>query len=171
MRFRSTNTKFAHFQGDVLSNVDDSSHGVHLTGGSTGGIVQPCGDEDNIALSVRGKGTGRVNLGNSSQVVSFGGSTATIALIRRVFVEFTIPTMAINAGANEGDIAVAGLTTNAVVTIAPRGALNSSVAGVLIQSYCSTAGELHLTYHNAGTTITGSTMSAYAMIHEFNVPV
>lgn len=206
MLFRSTNSKFTHHQGDFLSNTDDgSSHGVHLTGGSTGGIVQPCGDEDNIALTVRGKGTGPVRVGNSSQTVVFAGplsitgavtstgavgftstqinltstkvfigaagSTSFLMAVRKVFVEFSVPTMAVNAGAEVGDIAVTGLTTNAVVTMAERAPLNSSVAGVQVTGYCSTAGQLHLTLQNAGTTITGSTQSAYAMIHDFGIPV
>lgn len=200
MLFRSTNNKFTHHQGDFLSNTDDgSSHGVHLTGGSTGGIVQPCGDEANIALRVTGKGTGPTVLGNSSSPVSItgainstgavsftstqvtitstkvfigaSGSTAYLMGIRRVFVEFTVPVMAINAGAEVGDIAVTGMTTNAVVTMSPRGALNSTVAGLLAIGFCSTAGQLHITLQNAGTTISGSTMSAYAMIHDFNIPV
>ena len=188
MLFRSTNSKFTHFGGDVLSNIDDSSHGVQLTGGSTGGIVQPCGDEDNIALTVRGKGTGAVTIGNSSQAfastgiasthinlnstrISLGGSTTTFIGIRRVRVDFTVPVMAVNAGAEQGDIAVTGLTTNAVLTLQPRGPLNSSVAGVLAFPSCSTDGQLHITYHNAGTTISGSTMSAYLLIHEINIPV
>lgn len=66
MQFRSTNNKFTHFQGDVLSNVDDSSHGVGLFGGTTGGLVQAVGDEDNIVLSLRGKGAAGVNVGQSS---------------------------------------------------------------------------------------------------------
>lgn len=66
MLFRSSNAKFTHFQGDVISNVDDSSHGVGLFGGTTGGLVQAVGDEDNVTLSVRGKGAAGVNLGSTS---------------------------------------------------------------------------------------------------------
>lgn len=198
MLFRSSNNKFTHFQGDVISNIDDSSHGVHLAGGSTGGIVQPAGDEANIALTVRGKGTGGLVLGNSSSPVTISGastgitsthialnstrvsigssaagaSTSFLIRVWRERIDFTVPVMAVNAGAEVGDIAVTGLTTNAVVTIAPRGPLNSTVVGVLIgHAFCSTAGELHLTLQNAGTTISGSTMSAYAMFHNWNVPV
>ena len=81
MEFRSTNTMFVHYQGDILSNVSSegvgpSSHGVHLTGGSTGGIVQPCGDETNIALTVRAKGSGPLNL-ISSGALNLGGATST----------------------------------------------------------------------------------------------
>lgn len=204
MLFRSSNFKFTHYQGDLVSNVDDgSSHGCHLTGGSTGAVFTAAGDEANIAVRLTGKGTGPTVVGNSSSPVSitgtvtttgaltvtgaatfnstaiglnstkvsFAGSTSFLIALRRVFVEFSVPTMAVNAGAEVGDIAVTGLTTNAVVTMSPRGPINSSVAGVLLQSYCSTAGQLHITIQNAGTTITGSTQSAYAMIHDFNIPV
>ena len=82
MEFRSTNDKYTHFLGDVLTNVSSlgiqtSSHGVHLTGGSTGGLVTACGDEANVTLNLTGKGTGAVRLGNSSSPIIFGGSTAT----------------------------------------------------------------------------------------------
>ena len=61
MEYRSTNANgYVHFQGDVVSNVSsgnaiNSSHGVRLTGGSTGGIVESAGDETNIALRLGGK--------------------------------------------------------------------------------------------------------------------
>lgn len=195
---RSTSAEYTHFGGDVTAQVN-SSHGVRLSGGSTGGIVEAVGDDTNVSLNLLAQGAGPIRIGTSSNTVtvagpfaptqlqstgiasthinlnstkiSIGGSTSYLIGVRRVFVEFTIPTMAINAGAEQGDIAVTGLTTNAVIVMSPRGALNSSVAGVLVQSYCSTAGQLHLTYQNAGTTLTGSTMSAYAMIHDFNIPV
>ena len=75
MIFRSTNTRFTHFGGDVVSNVE-SSHGVMLTGESTGGVVQPVGDDANISISLLGKGTGGVVIGNSSQAVTLAGGTA-----------------------------------------------------------------------------------------------
>lgn len=243
MRYRDSSIATHHGRGLIVSA--DSSHGVRIEGGSTGGVIEPVADDANAAITLRARGTGGIVLGNSSQGVSvptpstfsqglsvtgnssfsgavfavngassivlsptstagitignssnqnpvvitgssvaansthislnstrvnFAGSTTYFTVIRRVRVDFTIPAMAINAGAEEGDIAVTNLTTNACVTISPRGPLNSSVSGVLIQSYCSTAGQLHLTYHNAGTTISGSTMSAYALIHDMNVP-
>lgn len=79
MLFRSTNNKFTHFQGDVLTNTDDSSHGIHLSGGTTGGVIQPCGDETNIALTVRGKGAGALSLGGTSTgAVTIGSSNSTV---------------------------------------------------------------------------------------------
>jgi hypothetical protein len=76
MIFRSSNTSgYTHFGGDVVSNVE-SSHGVQLTGGSTGGIVQPVGDDTDITLKLLGKGAGGVVIGNSSQAVTIAGGTA-----------------------------------------------------------------------------------------------
>ena len=95
MLFRSTNGKFTHYGGDILSNTDDSSHGVHLTGGSTGGIVQPCGDEDNIALTVRAKGAGPLNL------VSSGTFTLTSTQVDIVSTE-------IGVGSSGAQVTIAG---------------------------------------------------------------
>ena len=72
MRFPSTNTDGRNAAlNDVVSNVG-SSHGVVLSGGSTGGIVTAIGDDANITLRVKGKGTGGVILGDSSQAVTIG---------------------------------------------------------------------------------------------------
>ena len=186
---RSTSAEYTHFGGDVTAQVN-SSHGVRLSGGSTGGIVAAVGDDTNVTLTLRGQGTGQVVIGSplastgitsthinlQSSRVSIGSSAAGVstAYLLRVWrerIDFTVPVMAVSAGAEVGDIAVTGLTTNAVITIAPRGPLNSSVAGVLIgHAFCSTAAQVHLTLLNAGTTISGSTMSAYAMFHDWNIP-
>lgn len=201
MEFRSSNSKFTHHQGDFVSNVDDgSSHGVHLTGGSTGGIVQPAGDEDNIALNVRAKGTGPVRVGNSSQTVvlsgplsvtgavtstgavaftsthvninstrvGIGGSTTTFTGIRRVRIDFTVPALSSHTAVTSS-LTVAGLTTNSAFILQPRGALNSTIAGVSVTGLCSTAGSLNLTFRNISeTTLSGSTQSAYLI--EFGMP-
>ena len=72
MNFPSTNTDGRNPSlGGIVSNVE-SSHGVLLDGGSTGGIVTAVGDDANISLRVLGKGTGGVILGNSSQAVTLG---------------------------------------------------------------------------------------------------
>jgi hypothetical protein len=74
MEFRSSNQGFCSPK-DIQSNVG-SSHGVQLSGGSTGGVVQPCGDDANISLFLRGKGTGGVTVGNSSSPVTIGAGSA-----------------------------------------------------------------------------------------------
>jgi len=75
MNFPSTNTDGANPSlGDVVTNVE-SSHGVRLSGGSTGGIVEPVGDDANITLRVRGKGTGGVMLGQGSAIKGVHSTT------------------------------------------------------------------------------------------------
>ena len=78
MNFPSTNTDGRNpAAGGIVSNVE-SSHGVLLDGGSTGGIVTAVGDDANISLNLRGKGTGAVRIGNSSSPVIIGTSTLTV---------------------------------------------------------------------------------------------
>ena len=175
MLFRSTNSKFTHFQGDILSNVDDgSSHGVQLTGGSTGGIVQPCGDDTDIALTVRGKGAGAVNLTSSgtftqtstqivlsSTRVNVGSnSTTPVSGIQRYVVQFTPPAVEASSWTDLSTITVSGLATNSglfpsfrTLDIAP-----STLGSYSYEMACSTAGELKIRANNHS----GSTLSAQA---------
>lgn len=70
MEYRSTNpTGYTHWQGDMVSNVA-SSHGVQLSGGSTGAVVEAVGDDGTIELTVRGKSTGAVNIGAAGAVTN-----------------------------------------------------------------------------------------------------
>ncbi len=74
MEYRSSNASgFVHFGGDVVSNVN-SSHGVRLSGGSTGGVVETVGDDTSASLLIRAKGAGGITIGNSSQAVTIAGS-------------------------------------------------------------------------------------------------
>lgn len=75
MQFPTDSRFGSHVTGDFFSNTE-SSHGVQLTGGSTGGVVQPAGDDANISISLVGKGTGGVKVGNSSQAVTIAGGSA-----------------------------------------------------------------------------------------------
>ena len=75
MERRSTNLLgYSHFQYDLTAHAG-SSHGVRLSGGSTGGIVEAVGDDTNVSLTIRGQGTGGITLGSSGQSVRIGGST------------------------------------------------------------------------------------------------
>jgi hypothetical protein len=100
MLFRSTNAKFTHFSGDLVSNVDDSSHGVKLSGGSTGGVVEPVGDETNIALTLRSKGSAPLIVtGGPTGSVTFGGANAQVTLGSSVTVGSTGGGVALNSSA------------------------------------------------------------------------
>lgn len=100
MIYRSTNNAFTHFSGDVTSNVD-SSHGVQLTGGSTGGVVQPVGDDTDITLVLKGKGAGAVRV--DSPIQSSAASTLAMA---------TISTLALTQNAAVGSTAAAAALGN-----------------------------------------------------------
>jgi hypothetical protein len=184
MEFRSTNDRRVHFQGDIVSNVSsggvgNSSHGIHLTGGSTGGIVTAAGDETNIALNVFGKGTGPLVLGstgaaavlNSTTTRIGSASTSNIAMVQRYFVEFTVPALSTDATAGayaESSVTVTGLTTNSVLVLGQRVAWNSTFGGIGIRVRCSTANSLNVAFSNfGGSTLSGSTMSAYLLQYKF----
>jgi hypothetical protein len=168
MNSRSSNTAFVHFGGDVVSNVE-SSHGVQLTGGSTGGVVQAFGDDANVSLTVTGKGSGRLILGSTASAVTLNSTTATfgsasttpIALMQRYLVQFTVPALS-SASSAESTVTVTGLTTNSCLFITPRLKLNSTVTGVALTCRCSTVDELTIIHHNISqTSLSGSTQSAY----------
>ena len=222
MERRSTNDiGYTHFTGDVTAQVG-SSHGVRLSGGSTGGVVEAVGDDTNIYLSLWAQGAGGVRVGrNSSQAVHvvgdfnssgaftyagstfvvtplstggitfgtssnpvaiagssvavtsthinlnssrtvIGASTTPVILVQRSRIDFTIPAMSSQSADETVEVAVTGLTTNALIFIQQRKAYNSSVAtGIDVKGYCSTAGALRLTFFNhTASTISGSTMSA-----------
>lgn len=153
MEFRSTNDiGYVHFQGDIISNVSsggvqNSSHGIHLTGGSTGGVVQPCGDEANITLNLRPKGAAGVILGNSTN------STAAMLGIQKYRIDFTIADLSSGPAQTESTITVVGLTTNSALFFSPRSVI-SALYGYGVR--CSTAAELKLNQYNVGPSSIGT---------------
>ena len=177
MEFRSSNVQgYVHFQGDIISNVSsggpqNSSHGVHLTGGSTGGVVTAAGDEANITLNLFGKGTGAVRLGNSSSPVVFPAST-TIVLTTGAVVQ--VGSTAPWAGfiRQQSSFATPNFnTTNAMVietTHVITGANSSHFIianGVNLSTDCllasafaaSTAGDVHCRFIKASTLTVSAT--------------
>lgn len=175
MEFRSTNLNgFVHYQGDVISNVSSnggSSHGVHLLGGTTGGVVTAAGDEDNIALNVTGKGTGPTILGNSSSpivmpastgiVISSGGllqigSTAPFAgYIRFTDTAVATPNFATtNAMVMETTHAITGVNSSHFVL---ANGVNLSTDCCLANAYAaSTAGQVHCRFIKVSTLAVGA---------------
>jgi hypothetical protein len=152
MNFPSSNTDGASPSlGDIVSNVE-SSHGVRLSGGSSGGIVEPVGDDANISLRLRGKGTGGLILGNSSQGMTFGQGLAVKGVFSTTFAWTAAILSSLRAAEislstavgdiNPGDLVVVELYGNSTETIvsAPRTstAVTSRVT-VLIGNLASTA--------------------------------
>mgnify|MGYP001571671590 CR=1 FL=1 len=80
MDTRSTNAVgYTHFTGDVTAQVG-SSHGVRLSGGSTGGIIESVGDDADVTLSISAKGAGGVVIGNSSNAITLGNGSTLLTL-------------------------------------------------------------------------------------------
>lgn len=146
MKFPSSNTDGANAAlGDVVSNVG-SSHGVRLSGGSTGGIVEPAGDDANITLNVRGKGTGGVKI---------GASGSALVEARAFTVQFTAPALSSGVAeqAAESTYTVAGLSTGTVLMFTPTNPIN---AAYTVRARCSTADELTLAWGHFGDSTIGT---------------
>lgn len=166
MQARSTSANFVHFTGDVTAGVD-SSHGVRLRGGSTGGILETVSDDANAALHIRAAGTGNILIGNSSQSVRLGNSTSFIAGVQRYLVQYTVPALAAGAASAESTVTVSGLTTNSVLVLQNR-LLTNSTGNVALAVRCSTADELTIMFSNqSGSTLSGSTQSGYLLQFRF----
>jgi hypothetical protein len=71
MLYRSS-TGGQHISGDITAGVG-SSHGVQMSGGSTGGIIQAVGDDASISLNILAKGAGGITIGSSLQTVTIAG--------------------------------------------------------------------------------------------------
>lgn len=141
-----------HFGHSVVSN-HESSHGVELTGGSTGGIIQGAGDDANVSVTLRGKGTGLSQVGNSSAKAVLGASTTTFSVVQRYLIQFTPAALAASTH-SASTITVSGLSTDATVFFKPispglSGAYNFRVSN-------STADELRFIQQNISASTIGT---------------
>ena len=163
MQFRSSNSKFTHFQGDVLSNIDDSSHGVKLSGGSTGGVIEPCGDDTAIALTIRAKGSGPLTLGSSGSAVFTGGSTAPFAGFIRQVSSFATPNFATtNAMVMETTHAMTGIDSSCLMVV---NGVNLSTDCALVNAYAaSTAGQFHCRFAKVSTLTVAATTATIRIL-------
>ena len=78
MEYRSTNAG-QHISNDIVAGVG-SSHGVQISGGSTGGVVQTVADDTSAALTLLAKGAGPVIIGNSSQAITLGNGSTLVTI-------------------------------------------------------------------------------------------
>lgn len=149
MDTRSTNVVgYTHFTGDVTAHVG-SSHGARLSGGSTGGVVEAVGDDANIALRLRGKGSGAV-ISSNVQV----GSTFGLQFIQRQIVQIDTAVMVLAAdAAADTVVTVTGATTNALCVFAPHATFSSNY---FFQAMCSTADEVRVRIYNHSASTFGS---------------
>lgn len=159
---RSTGT---HFGNDLVAGVE-SSHGVKLSGGSTGGRVDAYGDDANITLSIAGQGTGKVVLGNSSSPVTLNGavtssgtfkvgsSGSAVAEIRSFTVQFTAPTLSTGAASVvESTYTVTGVSSGTVLMFTPTNPINAQYT---MRPRCSTVNELTIAWGNHGKSTLGT---------------
>jgi hypothetical protein len=162
---RSTNNRFTHFGGDLWSNVE-SSHGVSLSGGSTGGIVEPVGDDANITLIVRGKGTGGVQVGNSSSPVTLG---AGVSFKGAGSTTFAWAVAALSSGATE-EVTLASATADIMpgdVVSIEIGLPAVSTQTLLLMGYrtsTAAASRVTITIGNITSTAVGSSASGTGRI-------
>jgi hypothetical protein len=168
MQIRSTNTDGAtHFGGSVVAG-HNSSHGVEIFGGSTGGSITPIGDDANISLTVRAKGTGVLAIGDSSNTVQFAGSTSPFAGMVRV-VSTAVATPNFNSTGSMGlisTITIAGVNSSHLVLANPT---NLSTGTLLTDVFAgSTAGSVNLKWNKySTTTIAASTATIRFLIFRF----
>lgn len=183
MNSRSSADRFVHFGGEVVANVE-SSHGVVLSGGTTGGIVQSFGDDASIALRLLAKGAGRVIIGNSSNLLlvnstfltmSTGsqfqlGSTAPFAgHIRSHSSNLTTPAFSTDAMTDSTTFTLTGVNSSHMVLLNP---VNLSTG--IIYSHCfatSTADQVRMVFAKASTqsslAVGASTFSANVVVFRF----
>ena len=142
MEFRSTNPEgYVHFGGDVMSGAN-SSRGVLLSSNT----IQPVSDNSNEDLLIRGKGTGKVFVGNSTTPFSmvFGEST------------YTPPALAASAQ-GECTFAAAGISTGDLIFCVD---FRNTMSTVYLPGmpYVGAADKIHVPVGNVhASTVSGST--------------
>lgn len=166
MEFRSTNDQgYTHLKGDLVTHVssggvDNSSHGVHLRGSNTGGIITAAGDETNIALTIRAKGSGPLTLGTTGGAGVFtGGSTAPFAgFIRTAISSFSTPAAnSTNIMTVESTATFTGINSSCFILF---NSSNLSTDITLTWVRCSTVNEVRMTFIKTSTVAIGTGSTA-----------
>lgn len=165
---RSTAAEYTHFGGDITAQAN-SSHGVRLSGGSTGGIVEAVGDDTNVSLTIRAQGTGTITIGSSGQPVLIGGSTTPfLGMIRFQDTAVTLPDIAsTNAGASSAvsTHTITGITTGSIVVANLRDDTNSlSIVLGEVSVSRSTAGQVHCQFIKTDTVAFAATTATITFL-------
>lgn len=166
----------------------DSSHGVQIEGGSTGGQISAIGDDANISIALYGKGTGRVALGNSSSPVTMLGAqtfTADVTISTGIIVmhgstapylgpirshSSNLTTPAFSTAQCEVDsttFTLTGVNSSHMVVVNP---VNLSTTILYSHAYVtSTANQIRMCFSKAPTTVAvgASTFSANVIVFRF----
>ncbi len=159
MEYRSTNAG-QHIGNDIVAGVN-SSHGVQIGGGSTGGYVQTVADDTSASLTILAKGAGPIVIGNSSQAVTINGPVASIGTASTAA---SFGSTLVTIGATGGQILMAGST-------APFGGMirfkDSSAAAATPSAFNDTqAGRVYETTQ----VVTGVNSSHYIVASSTNMP-
>lgn len=149
----------------------ESSHGVRLEGGSTGGVVEAVGDDTDISLTVRAKGAGGVTVGSSGQAIFLAGSSTPFAGFQRVtdtgvatpnFATTNAMVMETTHTITGLPAATAGATTNVFVLANPH---NLSTDCALLHTYVgSTAGQVHCRFAKVSTLTVASATATISFL-------
>ena len=151
MDFRSTNPAgFVHYGGDIMSGAQ-STRGVLLSSNT----VQAVSDNSTESLDVLAKGTGSVNVGNSSQSVFISGSTTPWKVVAGEST-VTAPDLAANTQ-GECTLAAANISTGDIILqVDFRNTLSTLYLPGL--PYVGAAGKIHVPVGNVhASTISAST--------------
>ena len=138
----------SHYTRGVVYGVD-SSHGVKIEGGSTGGVISAAGDDTDISLTLKGKGAGGVFFGTSTsaivgylRVTDTAVATPNFATTNAMVMETTHTITGLPA-------ATPGATTNAFITaMAHNLSTDCALVGVYVGS---TAGQAHCRFAKVST--------------------
>src|SRR3990167_10284269 len=165
---RSTSAEYTHFGGDVTAQVN-SSHGVRLSGGSTGAIVEAVGDDTNVGLTVRAQGTGTLTIGSSGQPIQLGGSTSVFrGMIWFQDTAVTLPDIASTDSGRSSAVTthtITGITTGSVVMANLRDDTNSlSIVLGEVSVSRSTAGEVHCQFIKTDTVAFAATTATITFL-------
>jgi hypothetical protein len=147
----------------------DSSHGVRLSGGSTGGIVEAVGDDTNVNLTVRAQGAGTLILGSSGQTVQIGGSTSPFqGMIYFQDTAVTLPDIASTDSGRSSAVTthtITGITTGSVVVANLRDDTNSlSIVLGEVSVSRSTAGQVHCQFIKTDTVAFAATTATITFL-------
>ena len=155
MEYRSTNAdgRFVHYGGALVAGVSFGS-GIELNPNSSGANpnVMPAGDETNKGITLKGKGTGTVTIGDSSNSLTVAAPSVVFSSGAVVQVGSTAPwagfVRQISTGVATPDFNSTG-TMNVISTVTMTG-VNSSHFIVCNPINLSTA--VHITRAWAGST-------------------
>ena len=164
-----------HFVRGVAANVD-SSHGVKLSEAfgagssvSTGGLVEPIGDDANISLRVRPVGSGLLILGSTLAAVQIGSdstlSTTALSAVQKYLIQYTEPSLSSGPASSFVTITVPNADTAANFVFNP--VANNTGMGP-IQVTCSTTGQVSVLYASGNAAaLTGNTNTARILMFRY----